>query len=129
MKNLQVNGLVDGVTWSDLLANRLLRDAEQTISATYTFGSPNSKIRFHGDINGNDGDEDNAELNGRKISSIRTAENAWTAVGAVKVAAQAEANVLCHHVKDLNKAYLSRGKLLSLPSTFLSTMGVWHHPC
>lgn len=194
MKNLQVNGLVDGVSWSNLIANRLLRDAEQTISATYTFGSqntncptaesctrvrnsvcsgvevehygyghteaecaakcwnnedchvysfdtsdgdcyaegagfadcaewamtwqwgtrecgaPNScgltEILFQGAITANDGDEDNAELNGHKISSIRTAENAWTAVGAVKVAAQAEANVLCHHVKDLNKAYL-----------------------
>ena len=23
----------------------------------------------------------------------------------------------------------SRGKLMGLPSPFLSTMGVWHHPC
>ena len=102
---------MDGVTWSDLLANRLLRDAEQTISATYTFGSPNTKIRFHGDVKGNDGDEDNAELNGQKISAIRTAETVWPAVAAVKVAAQAEANVLCHHVKDLNKAYLRNLKV------------------
>ena len=111
MKNLQVNGLVDGVNWSNLLGNRLLRDAEQTISATYTFGSPNTKIRFHGDVKGNDGDEDNAELNGQKISAIRTAETVWPAVAAVKVAAQAEANVLCHHVKDLNKAYLRNLKV------------------
>ena len=211
VKNLQVNGLVDGVDWSNLLAKRLLRDTEQTISATYTFGPNNcsdygdciqgvkgitcktaanyaykvigsdrwgslseaecaslcyhdkdceayafkhtvghcyaqyggcysvlnqyeswydwnwgtkacgtpdsctvqnfARIHFQGAIKGNDGDEDNAELNGQKISSIRTAENAWTAVGAVKVAAQVEANVLCHHVKDLNKAYLRNLKV------------------
>ena len=111
VKNLQVNGLVDGVNWGDLIAKRLLRDTEQTISATYTFGPPMTRIRFQGDIEGNDGDEHNAELNGQKISSIQTAENAWTAVGAVKVAAQVEANVLCHHVKDLNKAYLRNLKV------------------
>ena len=106
MKNLQVNGLIDGVTWSDVMANRLLRDKEQTIAATYTFAAPAKKLHFQEEILGN-GDEDNAELNGQKISSMRTAKEIWGAVGAVKVAAQVEANVLCQHVKNLNKAYLS----------------------
>ena len=106
MKNLQVDGKIDGVTWADLKTNRLLRDQEQTISATYTFKSPTKKLHFKGEVLGN-GDEDNAELNGQKISSLRTADEIWGAVGAVKVAAQAEAHVLCQHVKNLNKAYLS----------------------
>ena len=106
MKNLQVDGQVDGVTWSDLKTNRLLRDKEQTISATYTFTAPTKKLHFQGEVLGN-GDEDNAELNDQKISSLRTADEIWGAVGAVKVAAQAEAHVLCQHVKNLNKAYLS----------------------
>ena len=106
MKNLQVDGKVDNVNWADLKANRLLRDQEQTISATYTFKSPTKKLHFKGEVLGN-GDEDNAELNGQKISSLRIADEIWGAVGAVKVAAQAEAHVLCQHVKNLNKAYLS----------------------
>ena len=106
MNGLEVAGQVDGVTWASLMSDRLLRDQDQTITATYTFGFPTAKIHFQGDILGN-GDEDNAELNGQKISSLRTAEEAWSAVGAVKVAAQVEANVLCQYVKNLNKAYLS----------------------
>ena len=108
LKNLQVNGLIDGVSWADLLSDRLLRDKEQTISAKYTFGPPTKSIHFKGGIVG-DGDDDNGLgfLNEQKVESIRVAEDVWSTVGAVKVAAQVEARVLCQHVKDLNSAYLN----------------------
>ena len=82
---LQTTGQIDGVTWSDVMANRLLRDKEHTIAATYTFAAPTKKLHFQEEILGN-GDEDNAELNGQKISSMRTAKEIWGAVGTVKVA-------------------------------------------
>lgn len=104
---LQTTGQIDGVTWSDVMANRLLRDKEHTIAATYTFAAPTKKLHFQEEILGN-GDEDNAELNGQKISSMRTAKEIWGAVGAVKVAAQVEATVLCQHVKNLNNGYLRK---------------------
>ena len=65
------------------MANRLLREKEQTIAATYTFAAPTKKLHFQEEILGN-GDEDNAELNGQKISSMRTAKEIWIAVGAVR---------------------------------------------
>ena len=46
MKNFQVKGHIDGVTWSDVIDKRLLRDQEQTISATYTFAAPTKKLYF-----------------------------------------------------------------------------------
>ena len=76
---LQTTGQIDGVTWSDVMANRLL-DKEHTIAATYTFAAPTKKLHFQEEILGN-GDEDNAELNGQKISSMRTAKEILGAVG------------------------------------------------
>ena len=107
IKNLQVNGLVDGVFW-DAVDDEIFRlDTEQTITGVLTFGSPTQQISFTGAIVG-DGNLGNGLglINGQRVESLSSARETWNTVSSVKTAAQAEAYVLCNQVKTLSDAYL-----------------------
>ena len=108
IQNLQVTGLIDGLNWNDIPNHLFYVDVEQTITATYTFDTDTSKITFQGAIIG-DGNDDNGRgfLNDQKVESIEDSLLTWETIDAVKVSAQAEANVLCNHVKALDEAYMN----------------------
>ena len=114
-KNLQVNavgedvsGVIDGVNFDAVDGKLFHLDREQTVSATYTFASPSTSVTFKGAVVG-DGNPDNGlgTINGQDVANMNVADRTWEAVAAVKVAAQAEANVFCRHVKTLHKAYIN----------------------
>ena len=71
-------------------------DNPQTISNTYSFGSPTSSIKFEDDIILKEGG--GVSLNGQSIDLIKSSRKIWKTVGAVKSAAHGEAYALCNQV-------------------------------
>ena len=111
LNNLQVTGLVDGVDWNDVHNHLFYASVPQNVSANFRFDSPTS-LTFKGAIIG-DGLSSNGlgTVNNLTVESITGLDSTWETVAAVKTAAQAEASVLCSHVKTLAGAYLANMKV------------------
>ena len=111
MKNLSVSGLLDGVDWDDIESHLFYASVSQNVSANFTFGAPTS-LSFKGAVIG-DGDSSNGlgTINNLTVESITGLGSNWEIVANVKTAAQAEASILCNHVKTLASAYLANLKV------------------
>ena len=111
VKNLSVSGLLDGVDWDDIETHLFYASLSQNVSANFTFGAPTS-LSFKGAVIG-DGDSSNGRgtINNLTVESITGLGHNWEIVANVKTAAQAEASILCNHVKTLASAYLANLKV------------------
>jgi len=108
LNSVDVSGTVNGF---DFLAK--FRDSVATLAGdnTITQKWTIQPAHFAGDVLGTEA-TNNMYINDQRVSDLNKAAGIFDHMHAVKVSAQAEANVLCEFVSDLQESYLSNQEII-----------------